>query len=293
MQEVEVAARDVFIHYINVQKDKTILWSFTTKRKNISFGLYQRKGHNISTSTNSHITTANNIATVANLNLNTTLANSIKNNTTGATPTTSTIKEDGGGSGGIGHNSGYGIPNSARPSLKSNISITSVDTNDTEDTSDSSQKDNNNSAEWTNSTSTLNPLHSPSTPGAAINGGVNAFRGRKKSVSLQIIKDPGLKEILPIEHYNSATATIKGSYKVQDEGIYCLVFVKEGSDDDQDKPLPETSGWMLKKKRKKIQDIHKEQLNLQKNIQKLDKVVETFSSDSSSEIDVNNYEMEE
>ncbi|CAJ0768547.1 11729_t:CDS:1, partial [Entrophospora sp. SA101] len=39
--------------------------------------------------------------------------------------------------------------------------------------------------------------------------------------------------------------------------------------------------------------IHKEQLNLQKNIQKLDKVVETFSSDSSSEIDVNNYEMEE
>ncbi|CAJ0754507.1 24564_t:CDS:2, partial [Entrophospora sp. SA101] len=250
MQEVEVAARDVFIHYINVQKDKTILWSFTTKRKNISFGLYQRKGHNISTSTNSHITTANNIATVANLNLNTTLANSIKNNTTGATPTTSTIKEDGGGSGGIGHNSGYGIPNSARPSLKSNISITSVDTNDTEDTSDSSQKDNNNSAEWTNSTSTLNPLHSPSTPGAAINGGVNAFRGRKKSVSLQIIKDPGLKEILPIEHYNSATATIKGSYKVQDEGIYCLVF---GSDDDQDKPLPETSGWMLKKKRKKIQ----------------------------------------
>nr|CAG8548579.1 1402_t:CDS:2 [Entrophospora candida] len=271
MQEVEVAARDVFIHYINVQKDKTILWSFTTKRKNISFGLYQRKGHNVSTSTNSHITTANNATTVANLNLNTTLANSIKNNTTGATPTTSTIKEDGGGgSGGIGHNSGYGIPNSARPSLKSNISITSVDTNDTEDTSDSSQKDNNNSAEWTNSTSTLNPLHSPSTPGVAINGGVNAFRGRKKSVSLQIIKDPGLKEILPIEHYNSATATIKGSYKVQDEGIYCLVFdnsfsrntsksltfyvaVKEGSDDDQDKPLPETSGWMLKKKRKKIQ----------------------------------------
>ncbi|CAH1768570.1 6920_t:CDS:1, partial [Entrophospora sp. SA101] len=48
-----------------------------------------------------------------------------------------------------------------------------------------------------------------------------------------------------------------------------------------------------KKTRNMDIDIHKEQLNLQKNIQKLDKVVETFSSDSSSEIDVNNYEMEE
>src|SRR6266540_3707948 len=48
MQEVEVAPRDVFIHYVNVSQGKTILWWFSTKKKNISFGLYQRKGPAVS-----------------------------------------------------------------------------------------------------------------------------------------------------------------------------------------------------------------------------------------------------
>src|SRR6185295_13217482 len=48
MQEVEVAPRDVYIRYVNVQKGKTILWWFSTKKKNISFGLYQKKGSAVS-----------------------------------------------------------------------------------------------------------------------------------------------------------------------------------------------------------------------------------------------------
>src|SRR5439155_24483737 len=42
MQEVEIAPRDVYIYHIHVPKDKTISWWFSTKKKNISFGLYLR-----------------------------------------------------------------------------------------------------------------------------------------------------------------------------------------------------------------------------------------------------------
>jgi hypothetical protein len=41
MQEIEVPPRDSFKYYVQVEgAPKTIMWNFSTKRKNISFGLY-------------------------------------------------------------------------------------------------------------------------------------------------------------------------------------------------------------------------------------------------------------
>ena len=43
MEVVQVQPRDSYLHYIYVaSKGTAIRWSFTTKRKNIAFGLYRR-----------------------------------------------------------------------------------------------------------------------------------------------------------------------------------------------------------------------------------------------------------
>ncbi|CAG8706985.1 15842_t:CDS:2 [Dentiscutata erythropus] len=197
MQEVEILPRDVYIHYLNVPKGKVILWWFSTKKKNISFGLFQRKDH-IVTPRNVFIAAPNAAEAYQDVNL-----------TGQISPTKTPISEH-------------------RPSSKSLASSlksrNSIDTCQTEENDDINEDDTN---------STLNSLQS---------------RGRKKSVSAQIAKDPSLKEILPIEHYNSATTTIKGSYKATEEGTYCLCF-----DIEEDQNEPEISGWLLKKKRKKMQ----------------------------------------
>ena len=45
MEVVQVQPRDSYLHYIYVGTQGTaIRWSFTTKRKNIAFGLYRRLG---------------------------------------------------------------------------------------------------------------------------------------------------------------------------------------------------------------------------------------------------------
>ena len=45
MEVVQVQPRDSYLHYIYVPtKGTAIRWSFTTKRNNISFGVYRRRG---------------------------------------------------------------------------------------------------------------------------------------------------------------------------------------------------------------------------------------------------------
>ncbi|RIB00397.1 hypothetical protein C2G38_2234426 [Gigaspora rosea] len=220
MQEVEIPPRDVFIHYLNVPKGKVILWWFSTKKKNISFGLFQRKDH-IVTSRNVFIATPNAAETYQDINLTGQLS-----------PAKSQNSE---------HR--QSSSRSLAPSVKSRHSL---DTCQTEENDDINEDDAN---------STLNSQS-------------NYARGRKKSVSAQIAKDPSLKEILPVEHYNSATTTIKGSYKAIEEGTYCLCFDNSFSrntsksltffvalkdDIEEVQNEPEISGWLLKKKRKKMQ----------------------------------------
>ncbi|CAG8777328.1 2534_t:CDS:1, partial [Cetraspora pellucida] len=174
--EVEILPRDVFIHYLNVPKGKVILWWFSTKKKNISFGLFQRK---------------NNIVASGNVFI--------------AAPNTPEPYQDGNVTGQISPakvsiSEHKPLAKSLAPSLKSRNSL---DTCQTEENDDINEDDVN---------PTLNNQQN------------DRVRGRKKSVSAQIAKDPSLKEILPVEHYNSATTTIKGRYKAAEEGTYCLCF---------------------------------------------------------------------
>ncbi|CAG8513805.1 2651_t:CDS:2 [Racocetra fulgida] len=185
MQEVEILPRDVFIHYLNVPKGKVILWWFSTKKKNISFGLFQRKD-NIVASGNVFIAAPNTPEPYQDGNV-----------TGPISPAKIAISEH------------KPLVKSLAASLKSRNSL---DTYQTDENDDINEDDVN---------PTLNNQQS------------SRVRGRKKSVSAQIAKDPSLKEILPVEHYNSATTTIK--------------------DIDEDQNEPEISGWLLKKKRKKMQ----------------------------------------
>lgn len=199
MQEIEVAPRDVFTHYINVKKGQTILWWFSTKKKNISFGLYQRKGPAVSARNVFIAASTTNSATevltpLESGHLSPVSARQIN------TPALSTTKS-----------------RTSLHSVASGVSRTSIDTNDTDDNEEASGENNTESGATLNDSTSAQSLQ-PTSP--VFN------RGRKKSVSAQIIKDPDLKEILPIEHYNSASTTIKGSYLVQEEGTYCLCFGK-------------------------------------------------------------------
>ena len=45
MEVVQVQPRDSYLHYIYVpSKGTAIRWSFTTRRNNIAFGVYRRRG---------------------------------------------------------------------------------------------------------------------------------------------------------------------------------------------------------------------------------------------------------
>ncbi|CAG8788298.1 6037_t:CDS:2, partial [Racocetra persica] len=201
---VEVPPRDIFVHYVNVPTGKTIIWSFSTKKKNISFGLYQRK------------------AAIA------------------ASGSTGTFKEDGSSLFSASIKNTIITPKSSTKSTYSASlkSKNSLETIKAEENDDSNEGD----------------------VGSTLVDSNSINRGRKKTGSTLIIKDPDLKEILPIEHYNSAMNTIKGSYKVTEEGTYCLCFdnsfsrttskslslsvtLKDDLDNDQEEPKPDIAGW--------------------------------------------------
>ncbi|CAG8443415.1 11454_t:CDS:2 [Ambispora leptoticha] len=232
MQEVEVAPRDVYIHTVNVPQGNTITWQFSTKKKNISFGLFQK------TSTTNNISNASLTTTGAPLEPLLSPASPFR-------PSTPTSLK-------AGRTVSY-------YSLASPASRTSFETIDTEEAEDESGSTSF-GASFPEASSTSFHSHQSS----------SGKSSRKKLAPLQILKDPDLKEILPIAHYNSATSTIKGSFQVEEEGTYCLCFdnsfsrntskvvtffvaLKGSNDIEETENKPEISGWLLKKKRKKMQ----------------------------------------
>ncbi|CAG8452419.1 12537_t:CDS:1 [Ambispora gerdemannii] len=186
MQEVEVAPRDVFKHYINVPQGNTITWQFSTKKKNISFGLFQRTPSLPSTA-NSIFNAANSLATTG-APLEPLLSPNLP-----FRPSTPTSLKTGRA------NSYY--------SLTSPASRASFDTIDPEEIEDENGSTSFGTASVYSHQSSARSSH-------------------KKLAVTQLLKDLDLKEILPIEHYNSATSTIKGSFQVEEEGTYCLCFGK-------------------------------------------------------------------
>src|SRR5438128_1677104 len=109
-EEVEVSPRGVYIRDINVLKGKTILWWFSTKKKNISFGLYQRRGSAVSAKVAAPTTDSN-----------TEIQTPIQNN---LFPTTlKTIKS-----------------RASLHSVAGGVNRTSMDTNDTDDNDDTMEE---------------------------------------------------------------------------------------------------------------------------------------------------------
>ncbi|KAF9165251.1 hypothetical protein BGX20_000669 [Mortierella sp. AD010] len=226
MQEIEVPPRDVFQHYVHVdQPDKTLVWWFSTKRKNISFGLFFRKS-------------------APNQLRSNTLAPSLSNAIPDPIHSRSNNTSHSQGASNGGQYARDGILSSS-PTKSSHYasSKASAYSSDEDDHSDGL------------SINQPNQAHS-SRPSR-----------RKKTVAK--FKDPDLIEILPIQHYNSSAGTIRGKHVIKEQGTYVLVFDNTFSintskrltffvalEERARKPGAQPtgkSGWLLKKKRKRMQ----------------------------------------
>ncbi|KAF9124583.1 hypothetical protein BGW39_008097 [Mortierella sp. 14UC] len=263
MQEIEVPARDVFQHYVHVdQADKTLVWWFSTKKKNISFGLFFRKSSSVPAQLKSN-----------------TLAPSITSVTPPATSSPSGRPESihssrhgqGPSSSGSSSTTGNNNPQqyfkdstlSTSPVKSSHISIyassrASVDS--LSDDEDGEHRHHGGMAEGLG-TNQQNPSQS------SLPSNSQPSTRRKKTVAK--FKDPDLIEILPIQHYDSSSGTIRGEHTVKEPGSYVVVFDNSFSIhtskrltffvalEERGKPAPqaspEMSGWLLKKKRKRMQ----------------------------------------
>ncbi|KAL0144932.1 Oxysterol-binding protein-domain-containing protein [Mucor lusitanicus] len=98
-------------------------------------------------------------------------------------------------------------------------------------------------------------------------------RARSKSIASEKLKEKNdWVELIPIEHVNSVKAKVEGSYTVCDSGNYILVFVVTFSvalvdpnmEQALEHPQAEISGWLLKKRRKKLQGWAKRWFELSK-----------------------------
>ncbi|KAI9249306.1 Oxysterol-binding protein-domain-containing protein [Sporodiniella umbellata] len=193
MEVVQVQPRDSYLYNIYVPtKGTAIRWSFTTRRNNISFGIFRRKE-----------------------------------------------KEP--------------LPNSSdivfraqhQPLQKRQMSVVSIESNH-----DVISIDDDIEATY----ATQNSQHTN--------------RPRSKSVATVKLKEGGLDEIVPIQNFQSSSQKIEGTYEVESPGNYVLVFdntfsrntpkmltytIALGNPEDVKEHKDEVSGWLLKKKRKRMQ----------------------------------------
>ncbi|KAF9414542.1 Oxysterol-binding protein- protein 3 [Podila epigama] len=251
MQEIEVPPRDVFQHYVHVDKPgKTLVWWFSTKKKNISFGLYFRKSSSCPPQLKSN-----------------TLAPSL---TTASPPphhlqsrpeSISSKKTTDRSHRSNSHSHAAPIP---RPTLSSSPTKSSHLSAYASSSRGSSGSDDEGAPDSTDALGThlKNPSQSslPSTTQPSLR--------KKKTVAK--LKDPDLIEILPIQHYDSSSGPVRGEYNVKEEGSYVLVFdnsfsintskrltffvaLEERGSTPVAQPTAELSGWLLKKKRKRMQ----------------------------------------
>ncbi|KAG0171880.1 hypothetical protein DFQ28_006578 [Apophysomyces sp. BC1034] len=198
MEVVQVQPRDSYLHYVYVPaKGMTIRWSFTTKRKNIAFGLFQRLG-------------------------------------TARLQSSSDI---------------------VFPQLQQQrqLSLPSVDGHEPSD-------DDKPAVE-------------------SLSSGHRRRRPRAKSTASNKLREQeDFVEVIPIDHCNSADIKVEGSYVVHQPGNFVLVFDNTfskttpksltfsvtvvGTKDDTLNQRKEVSGWILKKRRKKLQGWAKRWLQL-------------------------------
>ncbi|KAJ2845164.1 Oxysterol-binding protein 3, partial [Coemansia erecta] len=91
--------------------------------------------------------------------------------------------------------------------------------------------------------------------------------GRQRGLGHFKLQDRGAVELMALKHYESSKSTIKGSWKVTESGTYVLYFDNSFSkntskrvsfcvavkEEAREEPRVDFSGWLLKKKRKRMQ----------------------------------------
>ncbi|KAF9155877.1 hypothetical protein BG015_008239 [Linnemannia schmuckeri] len=286
MQEIEVPPRDVFQHYVHVdQPGKTLVWWFSTKKKNISFGLYFRKNASCppqlkSTSIVPSITTT----TPPPSSSSTISAGGLQNQyqqlqqqqrAHPSRPESLASKKPAHSK---GSSTGSGIRSSSQKSIHDNIINGNGNNN-----SSNSHISNTMAGQYSPSKTSANSSgsdedlyeagsglrehqHSPSQ--ASLPSTTQPSLRKKKTVAK--LKDPELIELIPIQHYESGAGPVHGEYAVQEEGSYVLVFdntfsihtskrltffvaLEERGPTPVAQPASEMTGWLLKKKRKRMQ----------------------------------------
>ncbi|GAA5807757.1 hypothetical protein MFLAVUS_001134 [Mucor flavus] len=197
MEVVQVQPRDSYSHNIYVPtKGTAIRWSFTTKKNNISFGLFRRKGKE-------PLPNSSDILFRAQQQLQ-----------------------------------------KRQMSIPFELGI--------------SQQDDVSAVDDDHVHSSAHSIHSQT-----------SSRPRSKSVATIKLKEQGLDEIVPIQHTQSCAQKVEGFYTVEEPGNYVLVFdntfsrntpkmltfsVALGEPEEvQSVSKEEVSGWLLKKKRKRMQ----------------------------------------
>ncbi|KAF9974873.1 hypothetical protein BGZ73_001648 [Actinomortierella ambigua] len=285
MQEIEVPPRDVFQHLVHVdQLGKTLVWWFSTKKKNISFGLYYRQSSSPDQSlpptqalpsiVNSKTTTSATAAVTSSVNSTTigytdgvSKATSTVSGTT--TPRRASLQPASSPNRSVRENSTH---------TSSRNSLATTNSDDEDDLPPSSQPqqqqlqgdDEEHDDQMLSVSSTGHQHQQPRRGSAHTLAGVASQPSSRKKKTVAKFKDPDLVEILPIQHYDSGLGTIRGEHTVDKVGTYVLVFDNTFSIntskrltffvamEEQDvKAEPESNvdiaGWLLKKKRKKMQ----------------------------------------
>ncbi|KAI7886434.1 hypothetical protein K492DRAFT_233447 [Lichtheimia hyalospora FSU 10163] len=227
MEVVQVQPRDSYLHYIYVgAKDTTICWSFTTKRKSIAFGLYRRLGSARLPSSSEFIFQAQQEQQQRRISV-------------------------------------------ATETFPQQQVVTSTG-------EQQQQHKRSNSLSEYHKSGLHHLLHSK-----RISNGTpsRANKGAKSSMaSIKLKEQEDLIEVIPIQHCTSANIKVEGNYTVNIPGNYILVFDNTFSRNtpkilsfsvalidpntsnprlsiDDEPPNYIVSGWLLKKKRKKLQVI--------------------------------------
>ncbi|KAI8394249.1 Oxysterol-binding protein-domain-containing protein [Radiomyces spectabilis] len=235
MPEIRIQPRDVYEHYVYVErKNTTLQWRFSTKKKNISFGLFFRPGPPVT-----HLQNAELESVVTSQEKRLTLCE-----VDGQLSTVSTWRR----SSSDDKRDSSPVSESLQDPLSAN-GIPSLDTQAA-------------MRERRRSSTPISPTHAIAAVAAA---------RRRKSVASINLRDKDFEEILPIEHVNSASEEIVGIYTVGEPGNYVLLFDNTYSKNTSkilsftvtsDETIREAfkpgepcdvSGWLLKKRRKRMQ----------------------------------------
>lgn len=221
MQEIEIPPRDRYLHYIQLPKDHNVIsWTFSTHKRSIGFGLFKQVLK----------TPSNPVQELGADSVHPTLSHNL-------------------------------LDVKGNKSTKKTISLSAWPSRDGNGSHNCSTEDLSRAISHSKLEETTSKLGEElSVPRTPIKNG--SFMSRSTSAC-------DFEEILPLKNYVASKAKVKGEYKVKDPGVYILYFdnvhswntskrltffVTTHKDVEQvSQALPTISGWILKKKRKKMQ----------------------------------------